>query len=149
MLKIDKCEGEDKARLRRWIRDLTTLQVTHPGVVIAVAEGTSRGNLSDTVETFLADPANAPRNGILWPALRNNVENLLLGEAYEEVLRSEHRVIQQKAHESTGDYSERYLASAKAAYPEPWDRVNNQALIAGHQQVAAAAPYYDTNQGNW
>ena len=130
VLKIDKCEGEDKARLRRWVRDLTTLEVTHPGVVIAVAERTSRGNLSDTLETFLADPANAPRNGILWPALRNNVENLLLGEAYEEVLRSEHRVIQQKAHESTGDYSERYLASAKAAYPEPWDRVNNQALIA-------------------
>ena len=128
--KIDKCEGDDKPKLRRWVRDLTTLQATQPGIVVTVAERTSRGNLADTLETFLADPVNAPRAGITWPAMRDNVELLLLGEAYGEVLRSEHRVLIQKAHETTGDWSERYLASAKSAYPEPWDAVTNQSLIA-------------------
>ena len=128
--KIDKCEGDDKPRLRRWMRDLSTLHATHADAVVTVAERTSRGNLADTIEGFLADAANAPRAGIVWPAVRDNIELLLLGEAYGEVLRSEHRVMIQKTHESTGDYSERYLHSAKSAYPEPWDAVTNQSLIA-------------------
>ena len=128
--RIDKCEGDDKPRLRRWMRDLSTLQVAHPAVTVTVAERTSRGNLADTIEAYLADAGNAPRIGITWPALLVNIETLLLGAAYDEVLRAEHRVIVQKAHETTGDYSERYLASAKSAYPEPWDAVTNQSLIA-------------------
>ena len=128
--RIDKCSGDDKPKLRRWIRDLNVLNGTHPGAVMAVAERTARENLADTVEAFLAAPVNAPRVGILWPALQANVENLLLGYAYEEVLRAEHRVIRQKAHEGTTEYSERYLSSAKGAYPEPWDRITNQSLIA-------------------
>ena len=106
---------------------ITTLNVTQPDVAIAVAERTSRDNLADTVEVLLADAGNTPRAGIGWPALRDNIEALLLGEAYEEVLRSEHRVIRQR---DTTTFSERYLTSAKAAYPEPWDRITNQLLIA-------------------
>ena len=128
--KIDKCQGDNKPKLRRWQRNITTLHATQPGVTVAVAERTARYNLADTIEAFLADVANQPRAGIAWPALRLNVENILLGDQYDEVLRSEHRVMVQKAHENTGEYSERYLASAKGAYPEPWDRVTNQALIA-------------------
>ena len=128
--RIDKCTGDGKGKLRRWIRDLDALHANHPAATIAVAERTARENLSDTVEAFLADPVNAPRGGILWPALSANVVTLLLGDQYEEVLRSEHRVITQKAHEGTTEYSERYLASAKGAYPKPWDRVTNQAPIA-------------------
>ena len=125
-----RCDGDEKPKLRRWVRDLNAINANHPGAAIAVAERTSRGNLTDTVETFLADPANGPRAGVTWPVLRDNIELLLLGEAYAEVLRSEHRVMIQKVHESTGDYSERYLHSAKAAYTEPWDAVANQSLIA-------------------
>ena len=128
--KVERCTGDDKPKLRRWLRDLDAFDTNHPAATIAVAERTSRENLSDTVEAFLTDAVNAPRAGILWPAVRNNVVTLLLGDQYEEVLRSEHRVITQKAHEGTTEYSERYLASAKSAYPEPWDRVTNQALIA-------------------
>ena len=51
--RIDKCEGDDKPKLRRWVRDLNTLHVAHPGVVVEVAERTSRGNLSDTIEEVL------------------------------------------------------------------------------------------------
>ena len=47
---------------------------------------------------MMANPVNAPRGNIAWPAVRDNVVTLLLGDAYEEVLRSEHRVIHQKAH---------------------------------------------------
>ena len=128
--RIEKCTGDDKIKLRRWIRDLATLQATHPDVVVAVAERTARENLADTIEAFLANPVNAPRGNIAWPAVRDNVVTLLLGDAYEEVLCSEDRVIHQKAHEDTTAYSERYLASAKGAYPEPWDAVTNQMLIA-------------------
>ena len=128
--KTDRCDGDEKPKLRRWLRDLNVINANHPGAAIAVAERTSKGNLADTIETFLADPVNGPRAGIAWPILRGNVELLLLGEAYAEVLRSEHRVMLQKAHETTGDWSERYLASAKSAYPEPWDAVTNQSLIA-------------------
>ena len=78
----------------------------------------------------MADAANAPRVGITWPAVRDNIQTLLLGDAYGEVLRAEHRTIRQKAHESTTIYSERYLGSTKNAYEEPWDRITNQALIA-------------------
>ena len=128
--KVDRCSGDDKVKLRRWIRDLTALNANHPGTTVAVAERTSRENLSDTVKAFLGDVANAPRANITWVALGDNIELLLLGEAYEEVLRSEHRIITQKTHETTGDYSERYLNSAKNAYSEPWDVVTNQSLIA-------------------
>ena len=128
--KMDKCNGDDKPKLRRWLRDLNAFDGNHPAATIAVAERTSRVNLSDTVESFLADPANAPRGGILWAAVRLNVETLLLGAAYGEVLRAEHRTIRQKAHEDTTVYSERYLASAKNAYEEPWNPITNQALIA-------------------
>ena len=128
--KIDKCQGDDKPSLRRWIRDLTTLHAAHADAVVTVAERTSRENLADTVEAFLADPANASRAGIAWPALRANIEGLLLGAAYEEVLRCEHRTLRQKAHEDTTAYSERYLNSAKSAYPEPWGAITNQQLIA-------------------
>ena len=128
--KMDKCNGDDKPKLRRWLRDLNAFDGNHPASTIAVAERTSRENLSDTVESFLADPANAPRAGILWAAVRLNVETLLLGAAYGEVLRAEHRTIRQKAHEDTTVYSERYLASAKNAYEEPWNPITNQALIA-------------------
>ena len=128
--KIEKCSGDDKPKLRRWLRDVGTTHTNHPGVAVSVAERTARENLSDTIEAFMADVANAPRAGIAWPAVRDNVELLLLGEAYGEVLRSEHRVLSQKAHETTGDWSERYLSSAKSAYPEPWDAVTNQSLIA-------------------
>ena len=128
--KIEKCSGDDKPKLRRWLRDVGTTHTNHPGVAVSVAERTARENLADTIEAFMADVVNGPRAGIAWPAIRDNIETLLLGEAYGEVLRSEHRVLTQKAHESTGDWSERYLASAKAAYPEPWDAVTNQSLIA-------------------
>ena len=128
--KIDRCTGDDKPKLRRWIRDVSAFHTNHPQAAIAVAERTSRENLADTVETFMADGANGMRAAITWPAVRDNVELLLLGEAYGEELRSEHRVLTQKAHETTGDWSERYLASAKSAYPEPWDAVTNQSLIA-------------------
>ena len=97
--KVDKCSGDDKPKLRRWLKYLTTLHATQAGIVVAVAERTSRDNLADTVETFLADPANAPNANVGWPALRTALENALLGEAYYEVLRAEHRVIVQKAHE--------------------------------------------------
>ena len=97
---------------------------------VAVAERTSRENLADSIESYLADPANPPRPGIGWPALRTNIETTLLGESYEDVLRSEHRVLRQKLHEDTTAYSQRYLASAKSAYPEPWGAVTNQDLIA-------------------
>ena len=128
--KVDKCDGDEKPRLRRWIRDMGVIHANHPATAIAVAERTSRGNLADTIEAYLADGANGARAAITWPALNGNIELLLLGEAYGEVLRSEHRVLSQKAHETTGDWSERYLASAKSAYPEPWDAVTNQSLIA-------------------
>ena len=128
--KMDKCNGDEKPKLRRWLRDLNAFDGNHPAATIAVAERTSRENLSDTIEGFLADPANAPRGGILWAAVRLNVETLLLGAAYGEVLRAEHRTIRQKAHEDTTVYSERYLASAKNAYEEPWNPITNQALIA-------------------
>ena len=128
--KMDKCNGDDKPKLRRWLRDLNAFDGNHPAATIAAAERTSRENLSDTVESFLADPANAPRGGILWAAVRLNVETLLLGAAYGEVLRAEHRTIRQKAHEDTTVYSERYLAFAKNAYEEPWNPITNQALIA-------------------
>ena len=103
--KMDRCTGDDKPKLRRWIRDLNAFDANHPAASIAVAERTCRENLADTVEAFLADPVNAPRAGIMWPGLCANIENLLLGEAYGEVLRSEHRVMVQKTHESTGEYS--------------------------------------------
>ena len=101
-------------------------------MTVAVGEHTSQDNLSDTIESFLADAANAPRAAIAWPALQVNIETLLLGEAYPEVLRCEHRTICQKVHEDTTMYSERYLTSAKAAYPEPWGAVTNQDLILAH-----------------
>ena len=128
--KIEKCIGDDKPKLRRWIRDISAVHATHPGAAVAVAERTGRENLSDTIEAFLTDGANAPRVGITWPNLRDNIQTLLLGDAYGEVLRAEHRTIRQKAHESTTVYSERYLASAKSAYEEPWNQITNQALIA-------------------
>ena len=126
--KVDRCVGDDKPKLRRWIRDVSAVHANHPGAAVAVAERTGRENLADTIEAFMT--ANAPRAGITWPALRGNIETLLLGEAYGEVLRAEHRTIRQKPHESTTVYSERYLSSAKNAYEEPWDRVTSQALIA-------------------
>ena len=89
--RIEKASGDDKPKLRRWIRDIVTLNAGQPALSVAVAERTNRDNLADSVKVFLADPANAPRAGILWPALQANIENLLLGESYEEVLRSEHR----------------------------------------------------------
>ena len=103
---IEKASRDDKPKLRRWIRDIVALNATQPALSVAVAERTSRDNLADSVEAFLANPANATRAGILWPALQANIENLLLGESYEEVLRSEHRVIRQKPHEDTTIYSE-------------------------------------------
>ena len=133
MGRIDKCTGDDKSKLRRWVRALTTLDAAHQDVAVTVAERSARENLADTIEAFLADPANAPRHGILWPAVRANIVTLLLGDQYEEVLRSEHRT--QKAHEGTTEYSERYLASAKGAYPEPWGPVTNQDLIAHFAEV--------------
>ena len=126
--KVDRCIGDDKPKLRRWIRDVSAIHANHPGAAVAVAERTGRENLADTIEAFMT--ANAPRAGITWPALRGNIKTLLLGEAYGEVLRAEHRTIRQKPHESTTIYSERYLSSAKNAYEEPWDRITNQALIA-------------------
>ena len=118
-------------KLRRWIiKDLDLIEGVQPDTVIETAIRTAQGNLSDTIEAFLADPANAPRAGVVWPALKANIETLLLGDAYAEVLRCEHRTIHQKAHKDTTVYSERYLASAKAAYVEPWDAVTNQMLIA-------------------
>ena len=128
--KIEKCVGDDKPKLRRWLRDVGSVHANHPGVAVPVAERTARENLADTLEAFMADAANAPRVGITWPAVRDNIQTLLLGDAYGEVLRAEHRTIRQKAHESTTIYSERYLGSAKNAYEEPWDRITNQALIA-------------------
>ena len=128
--KVDWCVGDDKPKLRRWLRDISAVHANHPAAAVAVSERTGRENLADTVEAYLADPANAPRVGITWPALRGNIETLLLGEAYGEVLRAEHRTIRQKPHENTTVYSERYLSSAKNAYEEPWDRVTSQALIA-------------------
>ena len=128
--RIDKCHGDDKTKLRRWIKDLATLNVAHAGETIAVAERTARDNLTDTVESFLADAANGPRAGIGWPALRANIETLLLGDAYGEVLRAEHRNLRQKAHEGTTEYSERYLLASKNAYEEPWNAITNQTLIA-------------------
>ena len=71
--KIDKATGDDKPKLRRWLKDLTTLHATQAGIVVTVAERTARDNLADTIETFLADPINAPRVGILWPALQANI----------------------------------------------------------------------------
>ena len=35
--KIDKCQGDDKPCLRRWIRDLTTLHAAHADAVVTVA----------------------------------------------------------------------------------------------------------------
>ena len=29
--RIEKCNGDDKPKLRRWIKDITTLNTTHPG----------------------------------------------------------------------------------------------------------------------
>ena len=46
--KIDRCTGEEKPKLWRWLRDITTLNATHLDVAIAVAERTSRDNLADT-----------------------------------------------------------------------------------------------------
>ena len=128
--RIDKCHGDDKTRLRRWIKDLASLHAAHPGETITVAERTARDNLTDTIESFLADPVNGPRAGIGWPAIRANVETLLLGDAYGEVLRAEHRNLRQKAHEGTTEYSERYLLASKNAYEEPWNAITNQTLIA-------------------
>ena len=37
---------------------------------------------------------------------------------------------EQSEYEDTTTYSERYLGSAKSSYPEPWNPITNQALIA-------------------
>ena len=63
--KVERCTGDDKPKLRRWLRDLDAFDTNHPAATIAVAERTSRENLSDTVEAFLTDAVNAPRAGIL------------------------------------------------------------------------------------
>ena len=128
--RIEKTNGEDKVKLHRWIKDLDLIEGVQLDTVIETAIRTAQGHLSDTIEAFLADPANAPRAGVAWPALKANIETLLLGDAYAEVLRCEHRTIHQKAHEDTTVYSEWYLISAKAAYVEPWDAVTNQMLTS-------------------
>ena len=128
--KIDKCTGDDKRKLRRWIRDVTTIHATHPGISVDVSERTARENLADSVEAFLADAANAPRAGIAWPALSAHIQTSFLGDEYEEVLKAQHRCLRQKPHVDTSDFSERYLASVKDAYAEPWDQAMNMQLIA-------------------
>ena len=77
VMHIEKCSGDEKPKLRCWIKDLTTLNTTHPVVTVAVGERTSRDNLSDTIESFLADAANAPRAAIAWPVLQVTIETLL------------------------------------------------------------------------
>ena len=92
----------DKTQAKK--RDITILHATQPGLAIAVAERTSRDNLADTVKAFLTDVGNTPRAGLQWPALLANIETLLLGDAYEEVLRCETKGAQGDVHSLHGKY---------------------------------------------
>ena len=130
----------DKTQAKK--RDITILHATQPGLAIAVAERTSRDNLADTVKAFLTDVGNTPRAGLQWPALLANIETLLLGDAYEEVLRCETKGAQGDV-ERAGDVATVTQPETgakkkeKVAESETADTTVNQSYAVLAKQVAS------------
>ena len=58
--RIKKCTGDDKVKLRRWIRDVTTLHTTQPDVTVAVAEKTARVNFERYHRNIFGGPRQRP-----------------------------------------------------------------------------------------
>ena len=48
--RIEKVNGEDKAKLRRWIRDVATVHQHEPNIAIQVAERSAQQSLADVIE---------------------------------------------------------------------------------------------------
>lgn len=132
--RIEKSDGEDKPKLRRWIRDITQVGVVEPGIAVKIATRTATGNLADTLEAYLADANNGARNAIIWNNLKTHVEGTLLGADYGRVLRRELAAEKQSLHETVTEFSERYLKKAKDAYEEPWADIVQETLVAQYAQ---------------
>ena len=73
--RIEKVNGEDKAKLRRWIRDVATVHQREPNIAIPVAERSAQQSLADVIEDYMV--AHPPRNGTHWSALRAHLETQL------------------------------------------------------------------------
>ena len=125
--RIEKANGEDKAKFRRWIRDIATVHQQNANIAVPVAERSAQQSLADVIEDYMV--AHVPRNGVLWPDLRTYLETQLLGDQFERVLRQELTTLHQRAHESVIQYSERFIAAAKDAYQEPWAAVVGETLV--------------------
>jgi hypothetical protein len=70
--RVEKANGEDKAKLRRWIRDIATVNQQNANIAVPVAERSAQQSLADVIEDYMV--AHAPRNGVLWPDLRTYSE---------------------------------------------------------------------------
>jgi hypothetical protein len=111
--RIDVSDGEDKPKMRRWLRDMDQSHATNPAVTIDIVLRTTRGALADAIETYSV--ANPPRNAIQWIPLRQALEQALLGDGYDRVLRHEIMDKKQRPHETLTEYSEWFLKLAKDA----------------------------------
>ena len=128
--RLNKTDGEDKPKLKRWVKDIAQINVVEAAIAVRVATRTAIGGLADVIEAFLADAANGGRNNVEWPALRTHIENTLLGQNYGRVLRRELAAEKQTVHESVTEYSERYIRKARDAYETPWAPLTEETLIA-------------------
>ena len=126
--RLDKISGEDKPKLRRWMKDVTTIHTNTPGVSIEVATRTATGNLSDIIEEYMI--AHPPRANVLWPALQAHIQVTALGATFERTLRRELLSTTRYAHESVSAFGERFLIAAKDAYAEPWGELVNETLVS-------------------
>ena len=126
-LRLDKCNGEDKAKLRRWIKDISTIHESEPDISMTVASRTAQGNLTDTIEEYLT--THPPRVNAVWPDVRKDIQTCMLGATFGRTLRRELGALHQHAHEHITTYGDRYLLAAKEAYPEPWDELVSEVLV--------------------
>lgn len=125
--RLEKLNGDDKAKLRRFIKDINTIHTVTPAVAVRVACRLATGNLADAIEDHMVADGGA-RNAVLWPALRAAVQAALLGANDDRVLRRELQATKQTAHETVAAYGERFLTLARDAHPEPWDNITNETL---------------------
>ena len=100
--RLDRTSGEDKPKLRRWVKDVTTIHTNTPGVSIEVATRTATCNLSDIIQEYMI--AHPPRANVLWPALQPHNQVTALGATFERTLRRELLSTTRYAHETVSAF---------------------------------------------
>lgn len=130
--KINNCDGTNTVAVRRWIKDIDSVEKQEPKIVLDVVIGTATGLLIGEADRFIktVSPLGDPR----WTAMRQHLIDAFLGSlrdsAYNDLL-----TMRQRPSEGPLEFMLKFREIAEDAYPGKWDDGVNDLLL---KQLAMA-----------